>query len=108
MGKTFTVIKHEFRQTIKRKAFIIITISLPLLLMLGYGVYEGVQQWYEPGKPEAINIGYVDNTGDFNEHTTQGDVIFIYYDNDEEAKSALLKDEIRELIHANLILVCYY
>ncbi|MCJ7522819.1 MAG: ABC transporter permease [Dehalococcoidia bacterium] len=98
MGKTITVLKHEFRQTIKRNAFIIMTVSLPLLLMLGYGIYQGVEHWYKPSEPDELKIGYVDEVGKFGEYTSQGDVTLIQYPNEDEAKAALLKDEIQEYI----------
>jgi len=96
MKKTLTILKHEFKQTLKRKFYIIATIALPLLLILGYGIYQGVQHWQEPSTPEAINIGYVDLTGEFNEYKSQGDITFISYPGEAEAKEDLLAREIEE------------
>jgi len=96
MKKTLTILKHEFKQTLKRKFYIIATIALPLLLILGYGIYQGVEHWQETGTPEAINIGYVDLTGEFNEYNNQGDITFISYSSEAEAKDDLLAREIEE------------
>jgi len=96
MKKTLTILRHEFRQTLKRKFYIIATIALPLLLMLGYGIYQGVQNWQEPSVPEEINIGYVDGTGQFDEYTSQGDITFILYSTEAEAKEDLLAGDIEE------------
>ena len=96
MKKTLTILKHEFRQTLKRKSFIIITISVPLLLVLGYGIYQGVQHWYEPSEPEKEKIGYMDEVGGFDQYTSQHDITFIPYPSEEKAKDALLAGDVDE------------
>ncbi len=96
MKKTLTILRHEFRQTLKRKAFIIMTVALPLVLMLGYGIYQAVQHWHEPSEPQEVKIGYVDEAGGFDKYTTQQDITFILYPNEEKAKSALLDSEVEE------------
>lgn len=96
MSKTITILKHELRQTLKRKSFILITIAFPLLALLGYGIIQGVQHWYHPTAPEEVKIGYVDQTGGFDKHTSQLGATFVLYPNEEEAKGALLAEEIEE------------
>ena len=96
MKKTLTILRHEFKQTLKRKSFIIITIALPLLLILGYGIYQAAQHWYEPGEPQEVKIGYVDEAGGFDEYTTQQDIAFILYPSEEKAKDDLLAGEVEE------------
>lgn len=96
MKKTLIILRHELRQTLKRKSFLLLTISIPLLMMLGYGIYQGVQHWYHPSSPGEVKIGYVDNTGRFTDYTIQDGTIFVLYDSAEEAKAALLSEEIRE------------
>ncbi len=98
MEKTLSIIKHEFRQTLKRKFYIIATIALPLLLMLGYGIYQAVEHWHEPSTPEQIEIGYVDGTGWFDEYTSQGDITFILYSSEVKAKEDLLAGDIEEYL----------
>jgi len=96
MNKTFIILKHEFRQTLKNRSFIILTLSLPLLAILGMGIYQGVQHWYHPGAPQEVKIGYVDQTGMFDEYTNQTGVLFVLYPDEEKAKDALLAKDIKE------------
>ena len=96
MKKTLTILKHEFKQTVKRKSFILLTLAVPLLLVLGYGIYQGVQHWYEPGVPEEERIGYVDEVGGFDQYTSQHDITFIPYPSEEKAKDALLAGDVDE------------
>jgi len=96
VGKTLIILRHELITTLKRRSFILVTIAFPLLALLGYGVYEGVQHWYHPTPAEEEIIGYVDQTGSFNEYTSQPGVTFVPYPDEEKAKEALLADEIGE------------
>ncbi|MDY6893277.1 MAG: ABC transporter permease [Chloroflexota bacterium] len=105
MKKAILIINHELKQTLKRKSFIIMTAALPLLLLLGYGIYEGVQHWYHPSDTDINSIGYVDKAGGFDDYTTQLGITFIQYSSEEEAKDALLGREVREyfVIHADYL-----
>ncbi|MFC1926795.1 ABC transporter permease [Chloroflexota bacterium] len=96
MSKTLTVLKHEFLTTLKRKSFILITIAFPLLALLGYGIYTGVQHWYNPGVAEEENIGCVDYTGTFDEYTSQFGATIVLYPGEEEAREALFAEGIGE------------
>ena len=96
MNKTLLILKHEFRKIVRSKTFIILTLALPLLVILGFGIYKGVQEWYHPGAPEEVKIGYVDEVGMFDEYTNQGDVVFLLYQSEDVAKQALLTKEIKE------------
>ena len=77
MNKTGVIFKHELLSTLKRMSFIIVTIALPLLMLLGYGIYQGVQHWYHPSAPEEKRIGYVDQTGSFNDYASQLGATFV-------------------------------
>jgi ABC-2 type transport system permease protein len=96
MRKTLTILKHELGQTLKRRSFILVTLSIPLLLLIGYGIYQGVQHWTKPAEPEQRTIGYVDRVGMFAGYTTQGSFSFVSYDSEAEAKGALLADDVDE------------
>jgi ABC-2 type transport system permease protein len=97
MNKTLIILRHEFQKVVRSKTFIILTLALPLLVILGFGIYKGVQEWYHPGAPEEVKIGYVDQTKLFDEYTTsQPNVLFVLYDDEEEAKEALVAKEIKE------------
>ncbi len=100
MNKTILILKHEFRQTIKRKGFIIMTLAFPLLALIAIGVFgliQGMEKAPAPG--EEVTIGYVDEVGNFSGYTEQpGEptVTLIGYDTTEKATSALLAEDISE------------
>ena len=97
MNKTILILKHEFRQTIKRKGFVIMTLAFPLIALLAIGIYQIVQGIDTPPAPdEEVTIGYVDEVGVFDDYTSQPDVILIPYLTQEEATSALLAEDISE------------
>lgn len=96
MNKSLIIFKHEFFRTLKSKTFIILTIALPVLVILGMGIYQLVSHLYQPTTPEEIKIGYVDQTGLFTGYTEQTDVKFINYSNESEAKTDLLKSDITD------------
>lgn len=96
MHKALTVLKHELRQTLKRRSFILLTLSIPLLLLVGYGIYQGVQSWTKPSDPEQRTVGYVDQVGIFTEYTNQGSISLVPYGSDAEARAALLADGVDE------------
>jgi len=95
--KTWTIARHEFKATTRRISYILLTMSFPLLGLLGILIYVGVTQWGGEGPPpEDLKVGYVDNTGMFNEYTDPDGVIFILYDTSDEAREALFIEEISE------------
>lgn len=96
MSKTLTIARHELLVTLKRTSFILVTLAVPLLMLVGYGVYQGVQHWYRPSEPTVEVIGYVDQAGGFDEYNNQIGATFIPYPGEEEAKQALLAGETKE------------
>ena len=97
MNKTWTIAQHEFKTTVRRISYILLTISFPLLALLAMLIYLGVTQWGVGGvPPEEVKIGYVDETGIFDEYQNQPGILFILYDTDEEAREALFSQEIGE------------
>jgi len=97
MKKTWTIARHEFTTTIRRISYILLTISFPLLAILGMLIYLGVTEWGGGGAPpEEMKIGYVDETGMFDQYQSQPGVLFILYDTEEEAKEALLSQDVGE------------
>ena len=60
MNKTLLVLQHEFRNTLRRRAFILLTLAFPLLGLLGIGIYQMVSS---TDQPPAENPGpYVPNS----------------------------------------------
>ena len=98
MKKTLIIAGHEFTTTIRRISYILLTLSFPVLALLGMLIYVGVTQWGGEGAPpEDLKIGYVDETSMFNDYTTsQEGVIFILYDTNNEARGALFGEEVDE------------
>jgi ABC-2 type transport system permease protein len=96
MNKTFIILKHEFWKTLKSTPFIILTLALPVLVILGIGIYQGVHYWYHPGPPQEEKIGYVDHTGMFGTFTTEPSVQFVLYPDEQTAKDALLAKDVKE------------
>ncbi|MBM3132206.1 MAG: ABC transporter permease [Chloroflexi bacterium] len=96
-SKTFTIVVHEFLSTVKRKSFLITTLSLPVIALLGMLIYEVVQDIQsEPEPPEQAKLGYVDATGLFGGYTEQPEALFILYGSEDTAKTDLLAEEIDE------------
>jgi ABC-2 type transport system permease protein len=98
MNKAFIILKHEFWQTLRNRSFIILTLSLPLLAILGVGIYQGVQHWYHPGAPQEEKIGYIDHTGMFGNFTSKPGVQFVLYPDEQTAKDALLAKDVKEYL----------
>ena len=96
MNKTWLIAKREFLTTVRRISYILLTISFPVLALLGILIYMGVTHWAVSPPPEEQKIGYVDETGIFDDYTSADGVIFIPYDTNDTAKSALLSKEVSE------------
>ncbi len=96
MNKTFIILKHEFWKTLRSTSFIILILALPVLAILGVGIYQGVHHWYHPAAPQEEKIGYVDHTGMFGNFTTGSGVQFVLYTDEETAKDALIAKEVKE------------
>ena len=97
MKKTGIIARHEFITTIRRISYILLTLSFPVLGLLGMLVYMGVANWSGDGAPpEELKIGYVDNIGIFNDYTSPDGAVFIVYDTNDEAREALFTEELNE------------
>ena len=99
MGKTLKVFKHEFLNMITKTGYIIITfvvLALPLLGLLGIGIFEYVQGLEGEPVEEEITIGYMDNAGAFEAYTLQGEVTLLQYDTQDELVQAFVAEEIKE------------
>jgi len=97
MKKTGIIARHEFTTTIRRISYILLTLSFPVLGLLGMLVFMGVANWGGEGTPpEEFKIGYVDNTGIFNDYTNPEGAVFIVYDTNDEAMEALFTEELNE------------
>jgi ABC-2 type transport system permease protein len=104
MNKTALIFRHELLYTIRRTGFIILTLALPVLALLGIGVFHIISGVVKP--PEEITrIGYVDEAGNINQFTDQGNLTFVPYDSPAAARQALVDNDIKEyfIIPANFL-----
>jgi len=95
MNKTLLIFRHEFLHMIKRKGFIILTLIVPVLALIGIGVFQLVST-DEPPLVETVTIGYVDEAGGFDQYTTQGYIELVRFDMPGDATAALINGDVSE------------
>ena len=95
MDKFWTVARHEFSVTVRRRGFIVSTAIFPVLMIIGLVVAQliGTQ-----GSPSETVVGYVDETGLFEGTWKQGPVVYKPIYDKDFAIRALLSHEINALI----------
>ena len=76
MNKTLLILRHEFLHTVKRKGFIIMTLIVPLGALLAIGVVQLVSGITKP-TVEITTIGYVDESGGFQQYTSQENITLV-------------------------------
>ena len=96
MDKTLLIFRHEFLHTIKRTGFIILALALPILALLAIGVFQLVSGIAKPPVAEVTTIGYVDESGGFQQYTSQGNITLVRFDTPDDATKALVKGDIKE------------
>jgi ABC-2 type transport system permease protein len=96
MDKTLLIFRHEFLCTIKRTGFIIMTLIVPLVALLAIGVFQVVSGIAKPPVQEVTTIGYVDESGGFQQYTSQGKITLIRFDTPDDATKALVEGDIKE------------
>ncbi len=95
MNKTLLIFRHEFLHMIERKGFIILTLIVPALALIGIGVFQLVST-DEPPLVETVTIGYVDEAGGFDQYTAQGYIEPVRFDTPGDATAALINGEVSE------------
>ena len=95
MNKTILIFRHEFLHTIRRTGFIILALALPVLALLGIGIFNILSGVAKP-PAEVTKIGYVDEAGGFDQFTTQGNITLVRFDTPEVATQALIMKDIKE------------
>jgi ABC-2 type transport system permease protein len=96
MNKTRLVFRHELVNAIKRKGFIIMTLIVPVLGLLGIGIFSLVSAGAGPAVVETTTIGYVDEVGGFDQHTTQANIELVGFDTTDDATAALINGDVAE------------
>lgn len=95
MNRTALILRHEFLHTIKKKGFIILTLAVPVLVLLGIGIFQLASNMVAPAD-DVLRIGYVDSIGGFNPLYEQGYVQLIRLDSEDAATQALTQGDIHE------------
>lgn len=98
MNKTYLIFKHEFLHTVKRVSFIIMTLIVPVVVLLGIGITELVTNLSEPQIKEITVVGYVDEVGIFTSQTAQGLIKLVPFASKADATRAMAKRDIAEFI----------
>jgi ABC-2 type transport system permease protein len=96
MNKTLLIFRHEFLHTVKRTGFIILTLALPVLALLGIGIFHITSGIVKTPVAEVTRIGYVDELGGFDQVTTQANVTFVSFNTREAATQALIQKDVAE------------
>jgi ABC-2 type transport system permease protein len=96
MNKTFLIFKHEFLGAIRRVGWIVMTLIVPVLALLGIGIQALVISSSEPSEEMIHYIAYVDEVGIFNDQNGDDYSRLIPYDSKEDANLALMSYEISE------------
>jgi ABC-2 type transport system permease protein len=96
VNKTLLIFRHEFLHTIRRKGFIIMTLLVPVLALLGIGVFQLISTTTEPPVIETTTIGYVDEAGGFDQYTTQGNIELVRFGTSDDATAALINGDVPE------------
>ena len=94
MNKTFLIFRHEFMRTLKRKGFIFLTLSLPVLALIGIGVFRIISGMSAPST-QITKVGYVDEVGGFDQFTRQGNIELVRFQTTEDATQALLDKDVK-------------
>ena len=96
MNKTFLIFLHEFLRKIKSAGFIILTLSVPLIALLGIGIFKLAQNIFADSGEVAPAIGYIDEVGIFDDHTNMGMTELIPFSSRDSARQALAQGKISE------------
>jgi ABC-2 type transport system permease protein len=95
MNKTLLILRHEFLHMIKRKGFVILTLTVPVLALIGIGIFQLVSPG-EPSVVETTTIGYVDEAGGFDRFTTHGYIELVRFSTQDAATAALIIGDVYE------------
>jgi len=94
--KGLLIFLHEFVYKIKSTGFIILTIIVPVIALIGIGIFNLAKMAFEEPEGVVTTIGYVDEVGDFDDHNDMGITKFIPFTSREAADQALTGGEISE------------
>jgi ABC-2 type transport system permease protein len=96
MNKTLLILRHEFGHTVRRRGFIIMTLIVPLIALLLIGAFQLISGGVATPRAGPATIGYVDELGGFQQHTTQGNITLVRFDTATDATDALIRGDVNE------------
>jgi hypothetical protein len=75
--KGLLIFLHEFVYKIQSTGFIILTIIVPVIALIGIGIFNLAKMAFEEPEGVVTTIGYIDEVGDFDDHTDMGITKFV-------------------------------
>jgi len=94
-NRTGLILRHEFRTTIKKKGFIILTLAVPVILLLGIGIFRLASTVVIPSAA-VTRIGYVDHIGGFDPLYELAGIELIRVESEEIATEELTEGALDE------------
>ncbi len=94
-SRTGLILRHEFLHTIKKKGFIILTLAIPVLLLVGIGIFKLASGVVAP-PPAVTRIGYIDHIGGFGPLYQPAGIELIRIESEAAATGALTRGELDE------------
>ncbi len=95
MSKMLLIFRHELTKTVRTAWFVLLTVAVPLVALLGIGVYVLISRSAAPTTPGAATIGCVDQAGGFGGSTRQGTINLVRFATPEEATGALTRGDVK-------------
>ena len=94
-SRTGLILRHEFLHTIKKKGFIILTLAIPVVILLGIGIFKLASNVVVPSAT-VTRVGYVDQIGGFDPLYETASIELIRMESEDQATEALTAGEINE------------
>jgi ABC-2 type transport system permease protein len=95
MSKMLLIFRHELTNTVRTTWYIVLTVAVPLVALLGIGVYVLISRSATPSAPGEATIGYVDQVGGFDGFTRQDSISLVRFATPEEATGALTREDVK-------------
>ena len=94
-SRTGLILRHEFLHTIKKKGFIILTLAVPVIILLGIGIFRLASSVVTP-QAAVTRIGYVDHIGGFDPLYQPAAIELIRMESEEVATEELTEGALDE------------
>jgi len=94
-SRTGLIVRHEFLTTIKKKGFIILTLAVPVVILLGIGIFRLASSVVTPSAA-VTRVGYVDHMGGFTPLYELAGIELLRMDSEQGATDALTEGAIDE------------